>query len=233
MQIFSNILLGGGKISRRTGLGALVTAFLALGMNGWAPAAAMYDTTLTSAEFDLNGGSSFTAGPAAGNRFYVTNTGSSPQTATISGNLDVVAGSELYLGFTQTAIATGKVRVDVSGNMNIQGGVWVGTWDNTGMYGMLFPLPTSPSKDVELNIAGDLNVNVVNQGYNALMVGAYGSSSSTMITVSGNTNLYSGGNHITGYADSTLHLATATFNLVGGEIEVIGTSSTNTRPSMP
>ena len=186
------------------------------------------------ADVDLDSVSALDPALAAGNSHFITNSNVVAKSATVTGagDWDIAAGSNLYLGFTGNdttpGIAAGKVTVNVGQNMNVNGATWVGKWDTT-LYSAFFPeLPTTPSNNVELNVGGNLNINITGSGFGAFMVGAEGAGSTTAINVTGDTNIYTGGNHFTGYNGSTLNFTTNSFNLLGGEIEVIGTSVVKT-----
>lgn len=197
-------------------------------------ALAVWPASVFAADVDLDSVASLDAAIASGDSLFVTNTNVGAKSASVSGggDWDIMSGSKLYIGFTgndsTATIASGKVTVGVGADMNVNGATWVGKW-NTAMYSAFFPeLPVTPSNDVELNVGGNLNVNITNAGFGAFMVGAEGAGSSTVINVAGDTNIYSGGNHFTGYDNSTLNFTTNSFNLIGGEIEVIGTSVVRT-----
>ena len=212
-------------MSVRKGIGAFVFALALWGATAYAGTVAVVD-------LDTDPAGSIGNAVMAGDSLYITNSGGAAQADTVSGGGDWDVDGKLYIGFTGKdatggeSIASEKVTVSVTGDMNVNAATWVGKWTTTG-YGTFFPeIPIPATGKVELNVGGNLNVNITGDGFGAFMVGAQDAGSSTVINVTGDTTIYSGGNHFVAYNNAQLIMTTRTFNLDGGEIEVIGSSST-------
>jgi hypothetical protein len=170
---------------------------------------------------------------------YVTNLGVSSASDTISNDFTVESGGKLYVGLRGAdapggyAVASGKITLTINGSMYMNGSAWIGKWDMSNppnsMYLEYFPEfdgggSSLATGEIEVTVTGDLIVDASDALY-AAADGAYGNVSATAITVGGDTILRSGGNHFVAYNNGELTLTTRTFQLDGGEIEVIGSSS--------
>lgn len=215
----------------------LRTAVCALAVCGAATLAGAgdYDVKVV----DLNQAGVVPGTVAENESVYVTNTNAGNITATVTGDLN--ANGRFYVGLTGTdstggyTIADGKVTLNVTGDMHVNGRTWIGKWDMSSgsntFYLQYFPefgeyrAPPAPSdssphtNDVAVNVGGNL---IVDSNDAVYMAADYGKS--TTVTVGGDTILRSGGNHFVAYNSGTLTLTTRTFQLDGGEIEVIGSS---------
>lgn len=182
---------------------------------------------------DLNGNSMPTV--VGGDKsVYVTNTNTGLKSDTIA-SLTVDTDGKLYIGMVgkdnttfdpgNYSVANGEITLNVTNDMTIGGATWIGKWDMSSganiFYQSFFPeFGGAATGKINVDVGGNLLVN------STLYAAADGTASATNIDVTGNTIITSGGNHFVAYNGASLVLKTETFQLDGGEIEVIGSYAT-------
>lgn len=176
-------------------------------------------------------------------RYFVTN--SSNTTANITINDDFIVNSEgsFHLGFAGKidqqagSVAAGDINMIVNGNMQVYNDTWIGKFDTrffTQYLGLHKDFPYSPiEKNIDLHVTGDINVELgADKERGGLMILAgnvmgtgINTNGQTTVRVDGNTNIRSGDNHLAGTASAPARLITKSFNLTGGDIEIIGVNT--------
>lgn len=175
-------------------------------------------------------------------RYFVTNSSNNTANVVVDNDFTVNSEGSFHLGFSgkteqeEATTAIGDINMTVNGNMQVYNDTWIGKFDTKEFTKMKLhqDFPFDPLKtNIDLHVTGDINVelgadkergglmilagNVMNTGPNT--------SGHAIVKVDGDTNIRSGGNHLAGTASATAKLITRTFNLTGGDIEVIGVST--------
>lgn len=173
-------------------------------------------------------------------RYFLTNTSTAPVTINANNGLTVNSEGSFHLGFggktaTQSpSLSKGDINMNILGNFQIYNDTWIGKFDTkffTQYLGLHEDFPFDPiDHDINVHVTGDINVELsADKKRGGLMILAgnvmrtgQNTSGETTVTVDGDTNIRSGDNHLAGTASAPARLTTRTFNLTGGDIEIIG-----------
>lgn len=176
-------------------------------------------------------------------RYFITNSGTETTNVSVNNDLTVAEDGAFHLGFAGKtdseagSLANGDINMTINGNMNVYADTWIGKFDTrmfTAWMGLYPDFPTDPiTHNVDLKITGDLNVGISgDKKMDGLMIAAgnvmgtgSNTTGTTTVTVDGNTNISGGGNHLAGSSNAAAKLITKTFNLTGGDIEIIGSNT--------
>ncbi|OCG23941.1 hypothetical protein A9G11_04750 [Gilliamella sp. wkB108] len=173
-------------------------------------------------------------------RYFLTNSSSTPVNITVTDGLTVNSEGSFHLGFsgktdTETpSVAAGDINMNINGNFQIYNDTWIGKFDTkffTQYLGLHKDYPYDPiNNDINVHVAGDINVELgADKKRGGLMILAgnvmgtgTNTSGKTTVKVDGDTNIRSGDNHLAGTTLAPAKLITRSFNLTGGDIEIIG-----------
>ena len=173
-------------------------------------------------------------------RYFLTNSSTTPVNIIAENGLTIKDDASFHLGFsgktaTESASnAQGDINMFIKGNFQIYNDTWIGKFDTkffTQYLGLHKDFPFDPIEhDINVHVSGDINVELgADKQRGGLMILAgnvmrtgTNSTGKTTVIVDGDTNIRSGDNHLAGTASAPARLTTRTFNLTGGDIEIIG-----------
>ncbi|MBI0094082.1 MULTISPECIES: autotransporter outer membrane beta-barrel domain-containing protein [Gilliamella] len=173
-------------------------------------------------------------------RYFLKNSSNLPINITTSDDLTVNSEGSFHLGFTgktatePASIANGDINMKVNGNFHIYNDTWIGKFDTkffTEYLGLHADFPYDPvDHNIDLHVTGDINVELgADKKRGGLMIlsgNVMGTgpitTGKTTVKVDGDTNIRSGDNHLAGTSSSPAKLITRSFNITGGDIEIIG-----------
>ena len=173
-------------------------------------------------------------------RYFVTNSNSSTANITVNNDFIINHNGSFHLGFAGKtdslpgSLAAGAINMTINGNMHVYNDTWIGKFDTqkfTELLGLHKDFPFSPTEqDIDVHVTGDINVALgADKKRGGLMIlagnvmgGNAAITGKTTVKVDGDVNIRSGDNHLAGTSSSPAKLITRTFNLTGGDIEIIG-----------
>ncbi|MCX8648907.1 hypothetical protein J3U21_00965 [Gilliamella sp. B2776] len=167
-------------------------------------------------------------------RYFLTNNINLPINITTSDSLIVHNKGSFHLGFTgktakeSASIANSDINMTVNGNFQIFNDTWIGKFDTkffTEYLGLHTDFPYAPiDYNIDVHVTGNINVELgADKKRGGLMIlSGNVMGTGTTVKVEGDTNIRSGDNHLAGTSSSPARLITRSFNLTGGDIEIIG-----------
>lgn len=177
-------------------------------------------------------------------RYFVSNNSTNPVNIVVENGLTVNSEGSFHLGFsgktdTQAgSIASGDINMLIDGNLQVYNDTWLGKFNTkffTEKANLHLDFPYDRiNNNIDVHVKGDINVAIgPDKERGGLMIIA-GSDimdvtertpASVRVRVDGDTNIYSGDNHLSGSKIASAKLITRSFNLTGGDIEIIGSKT--------
>lgn len=173
-------------------------------------------------------------------RYFITNNSTNAINISVPDGLTVNSDGSFHLGFSgktdseAASLAAGDINMNINGNFQIYNDTWIGKFDTkffTQYLGLHKDYPFNPiNQDINVHVTGDINVELgADKERGGLMILAgnvmgtgVNTTGKTTVKVDGDTNIRSGDNHLAGTALAPAKLITRSFNLTGGDIEIIG-----------